>query len=303
MKFHGITITYILSFNIILLFYTVFQVESEVIETQYLNVWWSRKGLEVSTLRFKDGHQFYIVNRREPHSKCMGKETSLLDWGGGGCVCVCVCRGVCVRCSLCPTLCDTMDYNLPASSVHGSLQVRTLEWVTISLSRGSSQPRDRTRISCTGRRVLYHWATREPWLAWVFALLFPDWVTSEISPRAPVRQGRCRGFKPLLPSLRKAIWGRQETTFFGFSIAFCHLWPFSWYLPFFLIVSSNGVTNILKMWSVSPYHYHPEKTSMNPRSCLHLIILSESSSNVHSVKSELKDKAYGFLGQIVCSAS
>lgn len=32
MKFHGITITYILSFNIILLFYTVFQVESEVIE-------------------------------------------------------------------------------------------------------------------------------------------------------------------------------------------------------------------------------------------------------------------------------
>ena len=26
----------------------------------------------------------------------------------------------------------------------------------------SSWPRDRTRVSCTGRRVLYHWATREP---------------------------------------------------------------------------------------------------------------------------------------------
>ena len=40
-------------------------------------------------------------------------------------------------------------------------QARILEWVTISYSRGSSQPRDRTHISCTGRQVLYHWAIRE----------------------------------------------------------------------------------------------------------------------------------------------
>lgn len=56
------------------------------------------KDWEVSTLRFKDRHQIYIVNRREPHSKCMGKETSLLDWGRGQ-VCVRVCVGGCV-CSL-----------------------------------------------------------------------------------------------------------------------------------------------------------------------------------------------------------
>ena len=39
----------------------------------------------------------------------------------------------------CPTLCDSMGCS---SSVHGILQARTLEWVTISFSRTSSQPRD-----------------------------------------------------------------------------------------------------------------------------------------------------------------
>ena len=42
---------------------------------------------------------------------------------------------------LCPTLCDPMDY-----TVHGILQARILEWVAFPLSRGSSQPRDRTQI-------------------------------------------------------------------------------------------------------------------------------------------------------------
>ena len=48
----------------------------------------------------------------------------------------------------CPTLCYPMDCSLPGSSVHGILQVRVLEWVTISFSMGSSQSRDRTQISC-----------------------------------------------------------------------------------------------------------------------------------------------------------
>ena len=41
----------------------------------------------------------------------------------------------------------------------GIFQSRMLEWTAISSSRGSSQPRDQTRIPYTGRRVLYHWAT------------------------------------------------------------------------------------------------------------------------------------------------
>ena len=40
----------------------------------------------------------------------------------------------------CPTLSDAMDYSPPGSSVHGILQARTLQWVAISFSRGSSHP-------------------------------------------------------------------------------------------------------------------------------------------------------------------
>ena len=52
----------------------------------------------------------------------------------------------------CPTLCDPMDCSPPGSSVHGILQARILEWVVMPFSRGSSQPRDRTRVSCTAGR-------------------------------------------------------------------------------------------------------------------------------------------------------
>ena len=44
---------------------------------------------------------------------------------------------------LCPTLYDPMDY-----IVHGILQARILEWVAFPFSRGSSQPRDQTQVSC-----------------------------------------------------------------------------------------------------------------------------------------------------------
>ena len=48
----------------------------------------------------------------------------------------------------CPALCDPMDYSPPGSSVHGISRARILEWVAISLSRGSSRPRDQNCISC-----------------------------------------------------------------------------------------------------------------------------------------------------------
>ena len=58
------------------------------------------------------------------------------------------------------TLCDPMC-SLPGFSVHGIFQARVLEWVDISFSRGSSQPRDQTRVShIVGRRFTL-WATRE----------------------------------------------------------------------------------------------------------------------------------------------
>ena len=47
------------------------------------------------------------------------------------------------------------------SSVHGIFQARILEWVTISFSRGSSQPRDWTQVSHIAGRCFNLWATRE----------------------------------------------------------------------------------------------------------------------------------------------
>ena len=45
-----------------------------------------------------------------------------------------------------------MDCSPPDSSVHGILQERILEWVAISSSRGSSQPRDQSQVSCIAGR-------------------------------------------------------------------------------------------------------------------------------------------------------
>ena len=61
----------------------------------------------------------------------------------------------------CLTLCDPMDCSLPGSSVHGILQARILEWVDIFFSRGTSQPRDISRVSHIAGRLFTIWATRE----------------------------------------------------------------------------------------------------------------------------------------------
>ena len=62
---------------------------------------------------------------------------------------------------LCPTVWDPMDCSLPGSSVHGIFQARVLEWVAISFSRGSSQPRYWTWVSHIACRHFTLWAPRE----------------------------------------------------------------------------------------------------------------------------------------------
>ena len=61
----------------------------------------------------------------------------------------------------CLTLCDPMNYNLSGSSVHAIFQARILEWVAISFSRRSSQPRDWTQGSCIAGRCFTVWTTKE----------------------------------------------------------------------------------------------------------------------------------------------
>ena len=73
-------------------------------------------------------------------------------------VCVCVCAQSCL------TLCNSRDCGSPGSSIHQISQARIRVWVAISYSREYSQSRDQICVSCipcTGRQILYHWATWE----------------------------------------------------------------------------------------------------------------------------------------------
>ena len=56
-------------------------------------------------------------------------------------------------CSVVLTLCDPMDY-----TIHGSFLARILEWVAVSFSRGSSQPRGQTQVSCIASGFFTSWA-------------------------------------------------------------------------------------------------------------------------------------------------
>ena len=74
---------------------------------------------------------------------------------------ICVCT--CMHAQSCQTL-QTHESSPSGSSAHAVFQARILEWVAISSSRGSSQPRDQTCvscISCTDRQIHCSWATWE----------------------------------------------------------------------------------------------------------------------------------------------
>ena len=92
------------------------------------------------------------------------------------------------------------DCRLPGSSVHGISQARTLEWVAISFSRGSTWPRDWTQVSCIAGRFFTSWATREavghfsnmnssnPWTH-----IFPFCMSSSFSSISVLNSSQCSG--------------------------------------------------------------------------------------------------------------
>ena len=53
------------------------------------------------------------------------------------------------------------NFSCNYSSAHGIFQARVLEWVVISFSRGSSWPRDQTRVSCVSYTASWFF-TAEP---------------------------------------------------------------------------------------------------------------------------------------------
>ena len=87
-----------------------------------------------------------------------------------GCVCVCVCVLVCVcvcvqLLSHVLSLCDPMNCSPPGYSIYWTFQARILEWVAIFCSRGSSQPRDQTHVSCISCIGRQFFTTSATWRA------------------------------------------------------------------------------------------------------------------------------------------
>ena len=93
----------------------------------------------------------------------------------------------CLVAKICLTLCNPMDYSPPGSSVHGISQVRILEGVAISSSRGSSQPKDQTHlswVSCTAGGLFYHLShCSRPKVKWFAANLGKDSKSPKSQPR------------------------------------------------------------------------------------------------------------------------
>ena len=113
--------------------------------------------------------------------------------------------------------CDPVDCSLPGFSVHGILQARILDWVTISFSRGSSQPRDWTQVSALpseppGKPLSYGFSSSHVWMqeldhkeglvtkSWRFSIVVLEKTWSPLD---------CKEIKPVNPK------GNQPWIFTG----------------------------------------------------------------------------------------
>ena len=153
-----------------------------------------------------------------------------------------------------------MDCSQPGSTDHGILQVRILEWVAISSSRGSSQPRDQTCISCTGRQVLYHWAIREACLIKVHGggKKAEDAKSERQSPEESSLV-KCRNkiacFRPHLSLSPHAVYLILVTLSFSPLSALPGMWLPGTQLPFFNLCSF-GALSFDQIWSNQPWKSH-----------------------------------------------
>ena len=128
---------------------------------------------------------------------------------------------VCSVTHLCLTLCNPMDCSPPGSSVLGIFQARIVEWVAISSSGGSSQPRDlpKPRVSCISSRFF---TTEPPGKPPLQLVLAPKVHSCPWSPQSQADRGDiipctcgCRGAFPF--SLAHAAPGVQ----FWFGVCLC----------------------------------------------------------------------------------
>ena len=125
---------------------------------------------------------------------------------------------------LCPTICDPMDYSLPGFSVQGILQARILEWVAISISRGSSWSKNQTWVSCITSRFFTIWAKlRNPvvWCSSTGFALFSQlvlWCHIHKNTIKSLPRPMSRSF---LRFLLGVLWFQILQVFYQFKVNFC----------------------------------------------------------------------------------
>ena len=113
---------------------------------------------------------------------------------------------------LCQTLCNPMDYTLPGFSVHGILQARMLEWVTIPFSRGSSNPGTEPSLPCC-KQILYHLnhegspRKTEPYGNYIWTITLTRLHTVSLLSSYSVQASHCSGF-----SCRAWVLGMQVSS-------------------------------------------------------------------------------------------
>ena len=112
---------------------------------------WYRLTYLQSINRDTDIENTQMGNTQREHRECMGTRRGA---GGGmnGEVGIDIYTLLCIRWGEVRSLsrvrlCNPMDCSPPGSSVHGILQARILEWVSVSFFKGPSRPRNRTQVS------------------------------------------------------------------------------------------------------------------------------------------------------------
>ena len=123
---------------------------------------------------------------------------------------------------------DPIDNNPLGSSVHGISQARILERVILYFSRGSSQFTDQTQVSCIGRWILYHWATREVLRTLLLSLFSCSLVSDYLRPH------RLQHASLPCPSSSPRVCSNS-----------C---PLSWWCPPTILSSSSPLTFSLFQW-------------------------------------------------------
>ena len=131
---------------------------------------------------------------------------------------------MCLVTQSCLTVCDPMDCSLPGFSVLGILQARTLEWVAMPSSRGSSQPRDRTQVLGIAGGFITIWATREALYIYIFIYL-----STHIHIVFQVTRESLDHTERFILHDNYEHWSRKQTIWFvWFESWFCHfsaVWP------------------------------------------------------------------------------